>query len=66
MMRMRRAVKNDAITVAAARSQLKLLLANARSLDHLTVETLARSYRVPPKEIEYLLTLERSRRETLA
>lgn len=60
---MRRIAKNDAITVASARAQLKLLLANARTLDHLTVETLTRSYRVPPKEIEYLLALERQHRE---
>lgn len=60
----RRAIpKSDTITVAAARSQLNMLLANARKLDHLTVEQLARSYRVPAKEIEYLLTLERQRRE---
>jgi len=60
---MRIKAKNDAITVAAARSQLKQLLANARSLDHLTAEKLARSYRVPLKEITYLLTLEQNRRE---
>jgi len=60
---MRIKAKNDAITVAAARSQLKQLLANARTLEHLTAETLARSYRVPLKEIEYLLTMERQRRE---
>lgn len=60
---MRIKAKNDAITVATARSQLKQLLANARSLDHLTAETLARSYRVPLKEITYLLTLEQNRRE---
>lgn len=57
--------KADPITVAAARSQLKMLLANARSLDRLTPETLARSYRVPLKEITYLLTLEQNRREAL-
>ncbi|SCW56757.1 hypothetical protein SAMN02927924_01416 [Sphingobium faniae] len=55
--------KNDAITVAAARSQLKLLLANARSLDNLTPEILVRSYRVPLREIEYELVMERQRRE---
>lgn len=59
----RRAPKKDAITVSVARAQLKALLTNARTLDHLTVETLARSYRVPLKEIEYLLTMERKQRE---
>ena len=60
---MRMRAQKEAITVSVARSQLTMLLANARSLDHLTVETLARSYRVKPKEIEYLLTVERQRRE---
>lgn len=55
--------KNDAITVAAARSQLKMLLASARSLDIFTPESLARSYRVPIKEIEYELTIARQKRE---
>lgn len=61
---MRRAIpKNDAITVAAARSQLKSLLVSARSLDVFTPESLHRSYRVPLKEIEYELVMERQRRE---
>lgn len=63
---MRMHAQKEAITVTAARSQLKMLLTNARSLDHLTVETLARSYRVPLKEIDYLLTTERQRREAAA
>lgn len=62
-MRMRRSAKNEAITVAAARTQLKTMLACARTLDHLDVDTLARSYRVPRKEIEYELTVARQKRE---
>ena len=61
---MKMRAQKEAITVSVARSQLTMLLANARSLDHLTVETLARSYRLKPKEIEYLLTIERQKRET--
>lgn len=61
-MRMRTNAKDSAVTVATARAQLKGMLANARSLDHLTVEQLVRSYRVPLKEIEYLLTIERQNR----
>lgn len=60
---MRTNAKDSAVTVATARAQLKGMLANARSLDHLTVEQLVRSYRVPLKEIEYLLTIERQKRE---
>ncbi|QJR01150.1 hypothetical protein HH800_02405 [Sphingobium yanoikuyae] len=54
--------QKEAITVASARAQLKAMLANARSLDHLTVEQLVRSYRVPPREIEYELTVARQKR----
>lgn len=60
----RRAIqKNEALTVTAARAQLRMLLANARSLDALTPEMLARSYRVQPREIDRLLSEERQRRE---
>lgn len=41
---------------------MKAMLANARSLDHLSVDTLARSYRVPLKEIEYELAIARQKR----
>lgn len=54
--------QKEAITVASARAQLKAMLANARSLDHLTVEQLVRSYRVPLKEIEYELAIARQKR----
>lgn len=55
--------KSEALTVAAARTQLKLLLGQAVSLDHLTAEGLHRSYRVPLREIEYMLTIARQKRE---
>jgi hypothetical protein len=59
---MRMTRQKEAITVASARAQLKAMLANARSLDHLTVEQLVRSYRVPLKEIEYELAIARQKR----
>lgn len=61
-MRMRKSAGDSAVTVATARAQLKSMLANARSLDGMTVETLVRSYRVPRKEIEYELTIARQKR----
>ena len=45
------------------RAQMVAMLANARTVDGFTVEGLARSYRVPLREIEYHLTIERQRRE---
>lgn len=60
-MRMR-AAQNTAVTVATARAQLKAMLANARSLDAFTVESLIRSYRLSPKEIEYELAIARQKR----
>ncbi|WP_416463214.1 hypothetical protein [Sphingomonas sp. VDB2] len=60
---MRMSRQKEAITVASARAQLKVMLANARSLEHLAIDQLARSYRVPPKEIEYELTVARQKRE---
>ncbi|MFQ3894586.1 hypothetical protein [Sphingobium sp. R-7] len=57
--------QKEAMTVASARAQLKAMLANARSLDRFTVDTLARSYRVPPREIEYELMVARQKREAL-
>jgi uncharacterized protein YfeS len=59
---MRMTRQKEAITVASARAQLKVMLANARSLDHLTIEQLARSYRVPVKEIECELATARQKR----
>jgi len=61
--RMRTNAKDSAITIATARAQMVAMLANARSIDHHTAESLHRSYRVPLKEIEYHLTIERQRRE---
>ncbi|MBB4642351.1 hypothetical protein [Rhizorhapis suberifaciens] len=63
-MRMRHA-DTKTITAAAAKAQLKMMLTCARSIDHLTVDGLARMYRVRPKEIEIELTAERERRERL-
>lgn len=62
-MRMRRNAGESAITMATARAQLKSMLANARSLDAMSVEVLSRSYRVPVKEIEYELAIARQKRE---
>lgn len=55
----------QAISARAAKAQLKMMLACARSIDHLTVEGLARMYRVRPAEIERELTAERERRGRL-
>lgn len=63
---MRMIRQKEAITIATARAQLKSMLANARSLDAFTVDQLARCYRVPPKEIEYELSVARQKREARA
>lgn len=60
---MRTNAKESAVTVATARAQFKAMLANARSLDHMTPESLVRSYRLSLKEIEYELVCARQRRE---
>ncbi len=65
-MRIRTNAKDSAITIATARSQMLAMLANARSVDSFTVEGLARSYRLPLREIEYHLTIERQRRTARA
>lgn len=61
-MRMRKNAKDSAVTIATARMQLTSMLANARTLEGLTAESLARSYRVPVKEIDYMLTIARQKR----
>jgi hypothetical protein len=50
------------VTVEQARAQLTLMLTTARSIDHLTVDSLARMYRVPRREIEQRLEIEQRRR----
>ena len=52
------------LTTDQARVQLTMLLYNCRPkiLDGLEVGELARMYRVPPREIEYLLTIARQKR----
>lgn len=60
-MRMHRQ-KDQAITVAQARAQFKMMLAMTQNLDGLTVDRLIRSYRLPAKEIEYELTIARQKR----
>ena len=55
----------DAISAAGARTQLRMLLSGARSLDHFTAETLARTHRVPVKLCQHLLADERAYRERL-
>lgn len=47
---------------ADRRTQLKMLLASARSIDGFTVESLRRMYGLPEKETEYELTCEQGRR----
>lgn len=59
---MRANAKESAVTVATARAQFKAMLANARSLDHMTPESLVRSYRLSLKEIEYELTIAKQKR----
>lgn len=62
---MRQSFPDKQLSTAAARAQLKTMLAGARSLDHFTVDGLARMFRVPEREIEYELTIARQRREAL-
>ncbi|SNT15785.1 hypothetical protein SAMN06295912_15010 [Sphingomonas laterariae] len=50
------------ITQAQALAQLKSLLTSARSIDQFTVDSLGRMFRVPPKQIEYELTIARQKR----
>jgi hypothetical protein len=57
---------DSAFTVAQARGALVAMLTMTRSIEHLTVEGLARTYRLKAKEIEYLLTIERQRRARTA
>lgn len=54
--------KTDAMTVAQARLQLTMMLASARDLDRFTVDQLARSYKVPVREIEQRIAAEREKR----
>lgn len=53
---------SDSINRANAKSQLASLLAGARSLDGFSIEMLARTHKVSPKEIEVMLTAARERR----
>lgn len=50
------------VTRAQARAALQSLLVQSHALDRLSVDTLARTYRVPVSEIEQLLAAERQRR----
>lgn len=59
---MRTNAKESAVTVATARAQFRMMLANARSLDHMSPESLVRSYRLSLKEIEYELTIAKQKR----
>lgn len=54
------------VSVAAARTQLKQMLVNARSLDAFSPESLARMYRVPVRECETMLLAEQGKRQRLA
>lgn len=46
-----------------ARANAQLFLTGARSIDHVTVDSLARQYRLSAKTAEYMLTVARQRRE---
>lgn len=50
------------VTVEQARAQFVLMLTSARSIDHFTADGLARMYKVPRREIEQRLEIERLRR----
>lgn len=49
-------------TIAQATAALATLLVSARDIDSLTVDALARSYRVAPRRITEMLEAERRRR----
>lgn len=49
-----------------ARAGAQLFLSGARTLDHVTVESLARQYGLSPKIADYMLTIARQRRERQA
>jgi len=59
---------DNRITQEQARTQLRLLLANAtdRRIEDLTIEMLTHMYRVPPREIECLLLAEQDKRRRRA
>lgn len=52
-----------AIDGTKARAGAQLFLSGARSLDHVTAESLARQYHLSPKLAEYMLVIARQRRE---
>lgn len=60
----RRALPQKEVTAAQAKIQLMTLLYSARpaALAALTVESLCRMYRVPPKVVEYELQIARQKR----
>ena len=62
-MNRRYARKPPAVDGQKSRAGAQLFLAGARSLDHITAESLARQYRLSPKIAEYMLTIARQRRE---
>lgn len=55
-----------AIDGRRARASAQLFLTGARSLDGVTAEGLARQYQLSRKLAEYMLTIERQRRERSA
>ena len=59
---------DNRITQEQARTQLRLLLANAtdRRIAEMTIEMLTHMYRVPPREIECLLLAEQDKRRRRA
>lgn len=65
-MRRRYARTPPGIDSAKARAGAQLFLSGARSLEHVTAESLARQYRLSPKVAEYMLTIASQRRERQA
>lgn len=65
---MRRSRHPDSVTIGQARTQLTMLLAGCTdvALSAMTPEYLASTHKVPAKECEYMLTIERQRRARAA
>jgi DNA-binding IscR family transcriptional regulator len=59
---MRRRATSDRISAAKARAALSAMLLMSTAPERLNVSSLARSYRVPPTEIERMLQDELQRR----
>lgn len=54
--------QTNALSAGQAKASLAAMLMMSRDLDRLAIESLARSYRVPRRQIEQMLAAERLRR----